>query len=278
MLIPSQFELGKVLWPVFVYSYLDLVESNELDEAKEFMETFRPRFENVHIEELRSLALVTLPAHVKENSVAKLYREHKYNVPLNKFVVGTLFNMLERDEEQGGACLRNLLNHYCKIDAVSRGPIEPFSFEAIYRRSRNMELDDIDAQEGIPGANTKTGVSNRDILNNKAALKLGPLPMEPELRSDVLAELEEEDKINPPPDGTHTLVDEFNMLHPIKKESGDSPQRTDIPYPPSRARDVVMEIQKTRENRDRFRVEERTGGVGPGVSVCMFTIHNGLGK
>ncbi|KAK8096519.1 transcription initiation factor TFIID subunit 6 [Apiospora kogelbergensis] len=273
-----KFELGKILWPIFVYSYLELVEGNDLGEAKEFIDTLHERFVNVHRDEVNSLKLVTLPAHVKENALAKLYLENKYNIPLNKFVVGTLMTFLEKDEEQGGACLRFLLNNYCKIDAVSRGPIEPFSFEAIYRRARNMDLDDVDAQEGIPGAGTKTGVSNRDILNNKAALKLGPLPMDIELRTDVLAELEDEDRINPPRDGTSTLVDEFNQLQPIKKESADSPQRTDIPYPPSRARDVVMEVQKVRENRDRFRIEGRTGGVGPSVSVCMFTLHNTLGN
>lgn len=35
-----------------------------------------------------------------------------------------------------------------------------------------------------------------------------------------------------------------------------------------------MEVQKIKENRDRFKIEGRTGGVGPGVSVTMFTFHN----
>ena len=32
-----------------------------------------------------------------------------------------------------------------------------------------------------------------------------------------------------------------------------------------------MEVQRIKENRDRFRIEGRSGGVGPGVSVTMFT-------
>ncbi|ORY71335.1 WD40-repeat-containing domain protein [Pseudomassariella vexata] len=273
-----KFELAKVLWPVFVYSYLELVFKGYLRDSKQFMDDLRGRFENLHADGLKELALITLPAHIKDNYMATLYLENKYRIPLNQFVTGTLFNFLERDKDQGGDLVQQILNDRCQVDAVERGPIEPFSFEAIYRRARNLELDDIDAQEGIPGTVTRTGVSNREVLDNAAALKLGPLPIDPDLRADVLAELEEEDKINPTRDGTRTLVDEFNDIHSIKKESADSPQRTDIPYPPSRARDVVMEIQKVRENRDRFRIEGRTGGVGPSVSVCMFTIHNAQGS
>jgi len=35
-----------------------------------------------------------------------------------------------------------------------------------------------------------------------------------------------------------------------------------------------MEVQKIRELRDRFRIDPRTGGVGPGVSIAMYTFHN----
>jgi transcription initiation factor TFIID subunit 5 len=101
--------------------------------------------------------------------------------------------------------------------------------------------------------------------------------MEPELREDVRAELEEEDHRHPPADGRPTLVEEFDER--IKREeSADAPSRADLPLPPSRARDVVMEMQKVRENRDRFQIEGRTGGIGIPVSACMFTVHNSLGR
>ena len=35
-----------------------------------------------------------------------------------------------------------------------------------------------------------------------------------------------------------------------------------------------MEVTKIRENRDRLKIEARTGGIGPGVSVVMYTFHN----
>ncbi|KAI1825585.1 WD domain-containing protein [Xylaria intraflava] len=273
-----KFELGKILWPLFVYSYLRLVGQGSAAHAKEFMQKCRGRFESSRIDEVRGLEIVTLPPHVQESGIAKLYLENRYVIPINKSLTGHLFHFLERELDQCGAVALDIIQQYCRVDSVDRGPIEPFSFEAIYRRARNQELDEVDLQEGIPGLVNRTGVANRDILENQAALKLGPLPLDSELRDDVAAELEEEDRFHPPKDGIPTLFEEFNSMHPIKKEAGDSPQRTDIPYPPSRARDVVVEMQKVRENRDRFRIESRTGGVGPGLSVCMFTFHNHLGS
>jgi transcription initiation factor TFIID subunit 5 len=165
-----------------------------------------------------------------------------------------------------------LLSAHCEIRETARGPIDQYSFEAIINQSR-LAVEEPDLQEGIPGG--FTGISNRDIMDNNAVLKLGMMPMDPDLASDVRADLEEQDKENPPEPGTSSLVDEFDRT--IKREeSVDGPSRNDIPFPPSRARDVIMEIQKIKENRDRFKIESRTGGIGPAVSVCMFTFHNTL--
>ncbi|KAK4189093.1 Vps5 C terminal like-domain-containing protein [Podospora australis] len=270
-----KFELSKLLWPVFVYSYLELVSTGYNDEAKNLLHTLRSHFEAVHREALQELSTVTLPQHVKENNMTRLYRESKYRIPLNQSLAGNMFQFLERESDAGGATVIFLLQTYCHVETSARGPIEPYSFEAIYRRNQNRELDEIDVREGIPGV--FTGVTNRDLLDMKAKLKLGPLPMEPELRDDVRAELEEEDQLHPPTDGRPSLVDEFDKR--IKREeSADAPDRNELPLPPSRARDVVMEIQKVKENRDRFTIEGRSGSGSLAVSACMFTFHNTLGS
>ncbi|KAK3897989.1 Vps5 C terminal like-domain-containing protein [Staphylotrichum tortipilum] len=270
-----KFELRKLLWPVFAYSYLELVGQGYTDDAKQLLDTLRPHFDAVHQDTLTVLATVTLPQHINENQTTRLYRENKYRIPLNQSLSGNLFHFLEREADEGGSTITYILQTHCNVETSARGPIEPYSFEAIYRRAQNLDLDEVDAQEGIPGV--FTGVSNRDVLDTSAKLKLGPMPMEPELRDDVRAELEDEDQRHPPADGLTSLVDEFDKR--IKREeSADAPSRADLPLPPSRARDVVMEMQKVRENRDRFQIEGRTGGIGIPVSVCMFTFHNTLGN
>ena len=252
-----------------------MVEQNFSKESKVFLKDVWSYFESTHGDDLRAFELVHLPIHVTENQTTKIYKGTKYRIPLNRHVSGQLFGFLERQDEAGGSVITLLLQTYCQIDSTARGPIEPFSFEAIARRAQNADLDEADIQEGIPGV--FTGVSNRDILDTHATLKLGPLPMEPELRDDVRAELEEQDQRQPPAVGIPSLVSEFDAR--IKQEEGaDAPSRADLPLPPSRARDVVMEMQKIREGRDRFLIQDHASGSHVPVSVCMFTFHNTCGR
>lgn len=258
-----------------MYSFLELVSNSYTEDAKVFLRDIGPHFQPAHADDLKTFSTVTLPQHVNENAVTKLYRENKYRIPLNQHATGDMFSFLERETEQGGAVIRHLLVAYCQVDSTARGPITPFSFEAVYRKSRNMELEEVDVNEGIPGVNI--GLSNKDILDPSAPLKLGLLPMDPDLRDDVRAELEEEERRKPPPFGKTSMLDEFDQK--IKREeSADAPSRADIPLPPSRPRDIMLEMQKVRENRDRFKIDGQTGGVGVPISACMFTFHNTLGR
>lgn len=217
---------------------------------------------------------MALPQHIDANPTAKLYKENKYRIPLNQHATADLFNFLERESEQGGAVIRQILVAYCQIDSTSRGPVTPFSFESVYRKSKNIELDDVDTNEGVPGVNI--GLSNRDLLDPAAPLFLGPLPMDPDLKEDVRAEVEEEEGRNPPQDGKPSMMEELDQK--IKREeSTDAPSRAELPLPPSRPRDILLEMSKLRENRDRFKIEGRTGGSGVPVSACLFTFHNTLG-
>ncbi|KYK57093.1 putative transcription initiation factor TFIID 100Kda [Drechmeria coniospora] len=269
-----KFELSKLLWPTFIYSFIELVSHGYTEESKAFAKELGHHFQPVHADDLKTLSTITLPQHLSENAMTKTYKENKYRIPLNQHAAGDLFNFMERDSEQGGIVIRHILASYCQIDSTARGPITPFSFEAVFRRSKNADIEDVDVQEGIPGVNI--GISNRDVLDPSAPLKLGPLPMETDLRDDVRAELEDEEKRNPPPEGAASLVDEFDRK--IKREeSAEAPTRADLPLPPSRPRDIMLEMQKVRENRDRFKIDGRTGGVGTSVSSCMFTFHNTLG-
>jgi transcription initiation factor TFIID subunit 5 len=151
--------LRKVLWPVFVYSFLDLVKNNYQYDAKKFMQEHKGRFENVRAEEIRILSLITTPKQLEEDRIAQLYLnpsvdtagDSKYIIPLNQFVQGSLLNFLERDNDPCGRIVFYIFNTYCKVKEVERGPLEPFSFEAIFRRTHNVELDEADVLEGISG-------------------------------------------------------------------------------------------------------------------------------
>ncbi|KAI1879113.1 hypothetical protein JX265_003290 [Neoarthrinium moseri] len=274
-------ELNKVLYPVFVYTFLDLLKLGYKEQAGMFMKKHKDRFERGYHDDINHLKLIKTWKQAEDNATCQLFMKSPWRVYLSQFAAGNLFSFLERDSEECGNIVGYILTTFCEVKTAERGPIEQFSFEAIYRQAQNLDLDEIDAQEGIPGLQTGGSFTlNKDILDNgnNATVKLGQAPMDAELREEVLSELQDEDRLNPPREGVGSLVDEFNTMQPIKKEAGDSPPKEAIPLPPSRARDVVMEMQKVRENRDRFKIEGRTGGVGPGVSVLMYTIHNDLGS
>ena len=134
--------------------------------------------------------------------------------------------------------------------------------------------DDVLAEdEGIPGHHPGSSNTTEASSSVLVKLKLGALPNDPDLAVDVRNELEEQDAKNPPKEGQNSLVQEYET-HIKVEQTDDTPSRDELPLPPYTARDVAMELQKVRENRDRFRIPAKTGGAGPGISVVMFTWHN----
>lgn len=243
-------------------------------ESRQFFEANKNLFLPEHTDDIRALQSISLPEHVQENHIAKLYLENKYRITLSNPAFSNLMQFLESKRREGGTVMSALLSSYCNVVTKDRASDDRFSFGAVLAQGKdsvNAPAED----EGIPGhqpGSAYTG-DNPAVAGALPRLKLGKLPLEPVLEGDVRGELEDQDLKEPPPHGRNTLVQHFE--HMIKKEEDlEAPSRSEIPYPPSIARDVAMEVQAVKENRDRFKIEGRSGGVAPGVSVCMFTFHN----
>lgn len=268
-------ELRKLLWPIFVYSYLDMVEQYFPKDADTFFSLFKGPFERDHDEDVKILRQVRLPAHIKESRIAKLYMDNKYRVTLTNMPFFNLMQFLESKSFEGGQTLIDVIRGHLNIVTVDRTATAEKSIAAILAAGQGD--DDLPAEdEGIPGHNPGHPLTTRHDPEAEASrirLQLGAYPQDDDLRDDVRAALQEEDAKVPPRPGQTSLVDEFEQR--IKQEpSDDVPSRDTVPLPPSLARDVSMEVQKIIEHRDRYKLEGRTGGVGPGVSVTMFTFHN----
>ncbi|KAJ5678513.1 WD40 repeat-like protein [Penicillium maclennaniae] len=267
-------ELRRVLWPLFVYSFLNMITSLYTNEAKQFFEANKNMFLPEHTDDIRILEPISLPEHVQDNSTAKLYRGNKYRVVLSNPAYTNLLQFLESKEKEGGSVMNAILSSYCTVKTMDRAADDRFSFAAMLGQigaGQTFPAED----EGIPGHHPGSAYTgdNPAMAGTLPRLRLGKMPMEETLEGDVRAELAEEDEKEPPIAGRNTLVQEFDQM--IKKEEDEeAPTRNDIPFPPSTARDVAVEVMKVKENRDRYRLEGRTGGVGLGVSVCMFTFHN----
>ncbi|KAI5294089.1 Transcription initiation factor TFIID subunit 5 [Ascosphaera acerosa] len=267
-------ELKRVLWPLFVYSFLNMVSSLNPVEGRQFFEKHKHIFSAEHGEDVRALEKISLPEHVQENYVAQLYRKNKYRIILSTPAFSHLMQFLESKQKEGGAVMLAILSSFCTVTTRERAADERFSFAAMLRHAED-QAGATSEEEGIPGHHPGSAYTgdNPAMAGTLPRLKLGKLPLESALESDVRAELEEEDSKVPPTEGTPSLVQHFE--HMIKQEEDEeAPTRSEIPYPPSVARDVQMEVQKVKENRDRFKIDHKTGGLAPGVSVCMFTFHN----
>ncbi|PSK54088.1 Transcription initiation factor TFIID subunit 5 [Elsinoe australis] len=266
-------ELKRLLWPLFVYSFTNLAVDFYPKEAEKFFNTYKDRFEKEFEDDLRALSNIRLPEHVQNNETAKLYRGNKYRLTLSTAAFSLLIQYLESKDTEGGSVINTLLSNYFNIITVDRAVAGQERSLARILASRFEDRDVPAEDEGIPGHNPGSANTSKDAPPVLTKLNLAPMPMEQDLMEDVKAELEEQDASDPPAAGKNTLVEEFEKR--IKQEPlDDAPSRDAIPYPPSLARDVAMEVQRIKENRDRFKIEGRTGGVGPGVSVTMFTFHN----
>ena len=261
------------MWPVFVYSFLNLALDFLPKDSRTFFSKFKGNFQNEHEDDIRALEPISLAEHIQSNTTAKLYRNNKYRLTLSQVAFYNLVQFLESREKDGGAVLVGVIQNYLNVVTVDRAADDQYNLARLINRARTVQ--DFPAEdEGIPGHNP--GSANLDRTTGQTVLtrlKLGPMPMEVDLIGDVRAELEDEDVKSPPPPGHDSLVQHFEQQ--IKREeSEDAPTRAELQLPPSIARDVAMEVQKVKEDRDRFRIDARTGGVGPGVSVTMFTFHN----
>lgn len=267
-------ELRRILWPLFVHCYLQLVAEFYPTESRSFFEHYKQDFIPEHDVDVKGLERISLPEHLNDDNVGKLYRHNKYRLVLSSFSFVHLMQYLEASADHGGKLLVDLLEKRCNIRHVDRAADDRFSFASLLQRGK--EVQDMPAEdEGIPGHNPGNSVITDDPTqgNNLVKLRLGRLPLDKELEGDVRGDLEDLDNSQPAIPGQDSLVDTMDV--DIKQEPDDEfPSRTELAYPPSTARDVAMEVQKIRENRDRFKIEARTGGIGPGVSVCMFTFHN----
>ena len=267
-------EMKRILWPIFVYSFLSLIGDFYPRDSQEFFDTFKEPFATEHEDDLRALSRLHEPEHLQQNDIALLYRNHKYRISFSTMAFMNMIQFLEAREIQGGAIIMSILHSNLDVRTVDRTAGADARGLAKLLAERNGDKDVPAEDEGIPGHNPGSANLERNAPAVLSKLSLGPMPIEADLMEDVKAEIQDHDNSHPPANGQNSLADEFEQR--IKREPMDEvPSRDALPFPPSTARDVAMEVQKVKENRDRFRIENgRAGGVGPGISVTMFTFHN----
>ncbi|GFS42584.1 TBP-associated factor 5 [Actinidia rufa] len=77
-----QHELLRVLYPVFIHCFMDLVAKGHIQEARAFFNSFREDHEMMHLRDLQKLEGVLSPSHLEEMEFAHSLRQSKVNIKI----------------------------------------------------------------------------------------------------------------------------------------------------------------------------------------------------
>ncbi|KAK6205027.1 TFIID and SAGA subunit [Scheffersomyces amazonensis] len=249
-------ELSRILYPLFIHCFLELISKNFLTEAKEFFDKYKVEHIILHGIEINQFAGISLPEHLKENELAIAYRDNKYRIIVSKTSMNLLLYFLHENDAVGGAILIRIINQY--LDPVI----------STTRPDKRNEEGESNPEEGIPAY-----VARIDDVEkfNEQPVKLGKHQLDPEVQKEIEAELKIKDEKIEPVNGV-TLVDEFQEM---TKPETDSPARETLPLPLKDSSDIKRMILEVEDSRSKIRL----GAIQASLpSVCMYTFHNSINE
>ncbi|KAF3433328.1 hypothetical protein FNV43_RR24430 [Rhamnella rubrinervis] len=91
-------ELLRVLYPVFIHCFMDLVAKGHLQEARTFFNTFREDHEMMHLRDLQKLEGVLSPSHLEEMEFAHTLRQSKVNIKICQYSYDLLLQFLHKTQ------------------------------------------------------------------------------------------------------------------------------------------------------------------------------------
>ncbi|KAI8569275.1 hypothetical protein RHMOL_Rhmol02G0266300 [Rhododendron molle] len=91
-------ELLRVLYPVFIHCFMDLVAKGHIQEARTFFNSFREDHEMIHLRDLQKLEGVLSPSHLEEMEFAHSLRQSKVNIKICKYSYELLLQYLHKTQ------------------------------------------------------------------------------------------------------------------------------------------------------------------------------------
>ena len=198
-----KFELRRILYPVWVHAYIDLIAKGSKDHALSFFETYKHEHMEEHSQEIERLSGITDPIHVQENELVRSFRTNKFGVKMCKYSFELLLCFLQDNKFM---LILRLMNQYIKIEATADKP---------------GQLND----ETVSGAGLIGTDSSLSVFNQKE-VKLGRLPKDLDFYGDIKRAID-----------VQIYSDSQLLLEEIKKQiddnqDSDSPAVDLVPLPP----------------------------------------------
>ncbi|KAJ3001004.1 Transcription initiation factor TFIID subunit 5 [Globomyces sp. JEL0801] len=234
-------ELRRILFPVFVHAYLDLVSKSLRDHASQFYEQHHTDHLEDHPTQIQRLKGVTDPIHMAENELVVNFRNNKYGVRMSKYSFELLLCFLQDNKFM---LILRLMNQYITIQASSDKP-----GQAVEEAGS--------AGTGLIGTDSSLSVFNQQPV------QLGKLPIDSTFYGDIERAL-----------GIQIHSDSALLLEDVQKilsstADGDAPQPDGVPLPPKNLTDLNSELATLRDIRERVNLSSTTL-----PSICCYTFHN----
>lgn len=308
-----KFELEKLLYPFYVYSYITLIERNEIEEAHNFILKFKSDHLLSHDQEIKNLLSITSADILKDNKYASLFLQNKYRINLSNTSLNLILGFLNENQAIGGGILVRFLNNnfeiHTQLEVATSSIHNQDSLEGIPEIYQLINLGPENDNPNFKSSKTSF------LLQHEKPLKLGSYPPDEEFTKELEAELKHKDENakknetnensstdNNKTDGgkppRRTLMDEYNENFKIDPKSDDSPARGTLPLPQKTVYDLKRTIQEIQDSRARIRLvsssyshlnnhsnttsTDNNSSSGRNVyisqpslpSVCMYTFHN----
>ncbi|KAG0801430.1 hypothetical protein G6F22_001253 [Rhizopus arrhizus] len=217
--------------------------------AQTFLKAYRTDHVELHTPDLNTLAMITETHHIRENEMAQIYRNNKYNLRMSGVPFELFLNYLQDNRFM---LLLRIVNQYLNIQVVHG---------KLLKSAGGLELDD-----DVIGI---TGHQTQQIEEfNRQRVQLGLPQLDPSFKEEVEQAIKDEEANQKKKD-----EESVSLLELFKKESQectvDGPPPHDIPLPLYKGTDIQAEIEHLKDVNYRLPLNETSL-----PSICCHTFHN----
>ncbi|TYJ32822.1 hypothetical protein E1A91_A05G062300v1 [Gossypium mustelinum] len=112
-------ELLRVLYPVFIHSFMDMVAKGYLQEARTFFKAFREDHELMHSRDLQKLEGVLSQSHLEEMEFSRSLRQSKVNIKICQYSYDLLLQYLHKTQS---IAMLGVINEHINFQVFSGQP------------------------------------------------------------------------------------------------------------------------------------------------------------
>ncbi|KAL0380296.1 UNVERIFIED_CONTAM: Transcription initiation factor TFIID subunit [Sesamum angustifolium] len=113
-------ELVRVLYPVFIHAFMDLVAKGHIQEARAFFNSFRGDHEVGHSRDLQKLEGVLSPSHLEEMEFAHSLRQSKVRIKICQYSYDLLLQYLHKSQS---ITMLGIINEHINFQVSPGQPI-----------------------------------------------------------------------------------------------------------------------------------------------------------